>query len=179
MPFTFNPGEIPGLMIIEPRVFPDERGFFLETYKETDFTAAGIPGPFVQDNHSRSARGIVRGLHFQREPHAQGKLVRVSRGAAWDVAVDIRASSPTFGKWAAVELTEENRRMYYIPPGFAHGFLALVDDTELQYKCTAEYNAAADAGIRWDDPEIAIDWPLNEVLVSDKDRCLPFFKDLM
>ncbi|WP_319559797.1 dTDP-4-dehydrorhamnose 3,5-epimerase [Marispirochaeta sp.] len=179
MPFTFNPGEIPGLMIIEPRVFPDERGFFLETYKETDFTAAGIPGPFVQDNHSRSARGIVRGLHFQREPHAQGKLVRVSRGAAWDVAVDIRASSPTFGKWAAVELTEENRRMYYIPPGFAHGFLALADDTELQYKCTAEYHAAADAGIRWDDPEIAIDWPLNEVLVSDKDRCLPFFKDLM
>jgi len=178
MPFTFFPGELPGLVIIEPRVFPDDRGFFLETFKESDFTKAGIPGSFVQDNHSRSSRGVLRGLHFQKEPHAQGKLVRVSRGAAWDVAVDLRTGSPAFGKWSALELSEENRRMFYIPPGFAHGFLALEDDTELQYKCTAEYNGDADAGIRWDDPDIAIDWPITDVIVSEKDMRLPYLKDL-
>jgi dTDP-4-dehydrorhamnose 3,5-epimerase len=178
MPFRFFPGELPGLVIIEPRVFPDDRGFFLETFKESDFIVAGIPGPFVQDNHSRSSRGALRGLHFQKGLHAQGKLVRVSRGAAWDVAVDLRTDSPAFGKWTALELSEENRRMFYIPPGFAHGFLALEDDTELQYKCTAEYNSDADAGIRWDDPDIAIDWPLTDVIVSEKDMRLPYLKDL-
>ena len=178
MPFSFFPGEIPGLIIIEPRVFPDERGFFLETFKESDFTPAGISGPFVQDNHSRSSRGVLRGLHFQKEPHAQGKLVRVSHGAAWDVAVDLRKNSPAYGKWTALELSEDNRRMVYIPPGFAHGFLALEDDTELQYKCTAEYNGYADAGVRWDDPDIAIGWPLTDVIVSEKDMGLPYLKDL-
>ncbi|WP_319475427.1 dTDP-4-dehydrorhamnose 3,5-epimerase [Marispirochaeta aestuarii] len=178
MPFSFFSGELPGLVIIEPRVFPDDRGFFLETFKESDFTPAGISGPFVQDNHSRSSRGVLRGLHFQKEPHAQGKLVRVSRGVAWDVAVDLRNSSPAYGKWTALELSEDNQRMVYIPPGFAHGFLALEDDTELQYKCTAEYNGDADAGIRWDDPDIAIDWPFTDVIVSEKDMSLPYLKDL-
>ena len=178
MPFSFFSGELPGLVIIEPRVFPDDRGFFLETFKESDFTPAGISGPFVQDNHSRSSRGVLRGLHFQKEPHAQGKLVRVSRGVAWDVAVDLRNSSPAYGKWTALELSEDNQRMVYIPPGFAHGFLALEDDTELQYKCTAEYNGDADAGVRWDDPDIAIDWPFTDVIVSEKDMSLPYLKDL-
>ena len=158
MPFSFFSGELPGLVIIEPRVFPDDRGFFLETFKESDFTPAGISGPFVQDNHSRSSRGVLRGLHFQKEPHAQGKLVRVSRGVAWDVAVDLRNSSPAYGRWTALELLE--------------------DDTELQYKCTAEYNGDADAGIRWDDPDIAIDWPFTDVIVSEKDMSLPYLKDL-
>ncbi|ORC34626.1 dTDP-4-dehydrorhamnose 3,5-epimerase [Marispirochaeta aestuarii] len=178
MPFSFFSGELPGLIIIEPRVFPDDRGFFLETFKESDFTPAGISGPFVQDNHSRSSRGVLRGLHFQKEPHAQGKLVRVSRGVAWDVAVDLRNSSPAYGKWTALELSEDNQRMVYIPPGFAHGFLALEDDTELQYKCTAEYKGDADAGVRWDDPDIAIDWPFTDVIVSEKDMSLPYLKDL-
>ncbi len=179
MPFTFTDGDIPGLIIVEPRVFPDDRGFFMESHKQSDFTAAGIPGPFVQDNHSSSSRGVLRGLHFQTEPHAQGKLVRVTRGKLWDVAVDIRNGSPTFGKWQGIELSEANRRMFYIPPGFAHGFVALEDGTELQYKCTAEYNAQADGGIRWDDSEIAIEWPLKDVLVSAKDAELPYLKDLV
>ena len=179
MPFTFTDGEISGLIIVEPRVFPDDRGFFFESYKQSDFVESGITGPFVQDNHSRSSKGVLRGLHFQHAPHAQGKLVRVTRGRLWDVAVDIRKGSPTFGKWQAVELTEENRLMFYIAPGFAHGFVALEDGTELQYKCTAEYNSRADAGIRWDDPDIGIDWPITDVLVSPKDAKLPFLKDLV
>ena len=152
--------------------------FFFESHKQSDFVESGIPGPFVQDNHSRSSKGVLRGLHFQHAPHTQGKLVRVTRGRLWDVAVDIRKGSPTFGKWQAVELTEENRLMFYIAPGFAHGFVALEDGTELQYKCTAEYNAGADAGIRWDDPDIGIDWPIKDVLVSEKDAVLPYLKDL-
>ena len=179
MPFTFTDGEISGLIIVEPRVFPDDRGFFFESYKQSDFVESGITGPFVQDNHSRSSKGVLRGLHFQHAPHAQGKLVRVTRGRLWDVAVDIRKGSPTFGKWQAVELTEENRLMFYIAPGFAHGFVALEDETELQYKCTAEYNSRADAGIRWDDSDIGIDWPITDVLVSPKDAKLPFLKDLV
>jgi len=175
MPFTFTKAPIEGLVIIEPRAFPDERGYFMESYKQSDFEKAGILGPFVQDNHSRSRRGVLRGLHFQRPPHAQGKLVRVSRGRAWDVAVDLREGSPTFGKYFALELSESNRLMFWIPAGFAHGFLALEDDTELQYKCTAEYNAASDGGLRWNDPDIAIAWPDIGIppLVSAKDAALP------
>ena len=179
MPFTFTDGKIPGLIIVEPRVFPDDRGFFFESHKQSDFVESGIPGPFVQDNHSSSSRGVLRGLHFQTEPHAQGKLVRVTRGKLWDVAVDIRKGSSTFGKWQGIELSEANRCMFYIPPGFAHGFIALEDETELQYKCTAEYNAQADGGIRWDDPEIGIKWPITDVLVSPKDEELPYLKDLV
>lgn len=180
MPFTFTKAPIEGLVIIEPRAFPDERGFFMESYKQSDFEKAGILGPFVQDNHSRSKRGVLRGLHFQRPPHAQGKLVRVSRGCAWDVAVDLREGSLTFGKYFALELSESNRLMFWIPAGFAHGFLALEDDTELQYKCTAEYNAASDGGLRWNDPDIAIAWPDIGIppLVSAKDAALPLLREV-
>lgn len=180
MPFTFTKVPIEGLVIIEPRAFPDERGFFMESYKQSDFEKAGILGPFVQDNHSRSKRGVLRGLHFQRPPNAQGKLVRVSRGCAWDVAVDLRKGSPTFGKYFALELSESNRLMFWIPAGFAHGFLALEDDTELQYKCTAEYNAASDGGLRWNDPDIAIAWPDIGIppLVSAKDAALPTLREV-
>ena len=180
MPFTFTKAPIEGLVIIEPRAFPDERGYFMESYKQSDFEKAGILGPFVQDNHSRSKRGVLRGLHFQRPPYAQGKLVRVSRGRAWDVAVDLREGSPTFGKYFALELSESNRLMFWIPAGFAHGFLALEDDTELQYKCTAEYNAASDGGLRWNDPDIAIAWPDIGIppLVSAKDAALPILREV-
>jgi dTDP-4-dehydrorhamnose 3,5-epimerase len=180
MPFTFTKAPIEGLVIIEPRAFPDERGYFMESYKQSDFEKAGILGPFVQDNHSRSRRGVLRGLHFQRPPYAQGKLVRVSRGRAWDVAVDLRKGSPTFGKYFALELSESNRLMLWIPAGFAHGFLSLEDDTELQYKCTAEYNAASDGGLRWNDPNIAIAWPDIGIppLVSAKDAALPTLREV-
>jgi len=180
MPFTFTKAPIEGLIIIEPRAYPDERGYFMESYKQSDFEKAGILGPFVQDNHSRSKRGVLRGLHFQRPPCAQAKLVRVSRGRAWDVAVDLREGSPTFGKYFALELSESNRLMFWIPAGFAHGFLALEDDTELQYKCTAEYNAASDGGLRWNDPDIAIAWPDIGIppLVSAKDAALPSLREV-
>ncbi|MCX7655714.1 MAG: dTDP-4-dehydrorhamnose 3,5-epimerase [Treponemataceae bacterium] len=175
MPFTFTAGPLEGLIIIEPRLFADERGFFMEFYRASDFAAAGIGVSFVQDNHSRSCRGTLRGLHFQRAPHAQGKLVRVTRGSLWDVAVDLRPHSSTFGKWYAIELSETNRKMLWIPPGFAHGFLALEDNTELQYKCTAEYHAPSDGGVRWDDPDLAIPWPDLGIpyIISEKDSKLP------
>ena len=180
MPFTFTKAPIEGLVIIEPRAFPDERGFFMESYKQSDFEKAGIFGPFVKDNLSRAKKDVLRGLHFQRAPYAQGKLVRVSRGRAWDVAVDLRAGSPSFGKYYALELSEENRRLFWIPEGFAHGFLALEEDTELQYKCTAEYHAASDGGVRWDDPDLAIAWPDIGMapIVSAKDAALPLLREL-
>ncbi|MEJ5187931.1 MAG: dTDP-4-dehydrorhamnose 3,5-epimerase, partial [Breznakiellaceae bacterium] len=178
--FTFTPGPIEGLVIITPRVFADERGFFMESYKASDFAAAGIQETFVQDNHSRSARGTLRGLHFQKAPYAQGKLVRVTRGAVWDVAVDLRPGSVTFGKWFGIELSETNKILLWIPPGFAHGFVALEDNTELQYKCTAEYHAPSDAGIRWDDPDLAIPWPDLGIpyILSEKDKKLPLLKNI-
>jgi len=153
----------------------------METYKESDFTAAGIPGPFVQDNHSRSSRGTLRGLHFQKAPYAQGKLVRVTRGAVWDVAVDLRPGSVTFGKWFGIELSETNKILLWIPPGFAHGFVALEDNTELQYKCTAEYHAPSDGGIRWDDPDIGIPWPDLGIpyILSEKDKKLPLLREFL
>jgi dTDP-4-dehydrorhamnose 3,5-epimerase len=178
MPFAFTNLEINGLVLVEPRVFPDDRGFFLESYKESEFTRAGIPFRFVQDNHSRSIRNVIRGLHFQRPPRAQGKLVRVIRGAVWDVAVDIRKDSPTYRRWLGAELSDENRRMLFIPPGFAHGFAALTDDVHLIYKCTEEYDAALDGGIRWDDPDIGVAWPVKDPVVSDKDRVLPYLREL-
>ncbi|HNW27253.1 MAG TPA: dTDP-4-dehydrorhamnose 3,5-epimerase [Spirochaetota bacterium] len=178
MPFAFTNLEINGLVLVEPRVFPDDRGFFLESYKESEFTRAGIPFRFVQDNHSRSIRNVIRGLHFQRPPRAQGKLVRVIRGAVWDVAVDIRKDSPTYRRWLSLELSDENNRMLFIPPGFAHGFLALTDEVHLLYKCTEEYDAALDGGIRWDDPDIGVAWPVKDPVVSDKDRVLPYLREL-
>jgi dTDP-4-dehydrorhamnose 3,5-epimerase len=178
MPFTFRPGPIPGLVIAEPRVFRDERGFFTESYKESEFAAAGIDHRFVQDNLSRSAKGVLRGLHFQREPRSQGKLVRVTRGRAWDVAVDLRPDSATYREWFGLELSEENGTILFIPRGFAHGFLSLEEGTELQYKCTAEYDASSDGGLRWNDEDLAIAWPSIDVFVSPKDAALPRLREV-
>ncbi|MFO6446943.1 dTDP-4-dehydrorhamnose 3,5-epimerase [Erythrobacter sp. NE805] len=161
---------LPGVLIIEPRVFGDARGFFMETWNAAVFAAAGLDLSFVQDNHSRSQKGVLRGLHFQN-PGPQGKLVRVTRGAVFDVAVDLRQSSPTFGQWTGVELSAENRRMFWVPEGFAHGFLTLEDDTDFLYKCTAPYAPQSEHTLAWDDPAVGIDWPDIGMapLVSEKD----------
>ena len=165
-----------GVLILEPKVFGDARGFFLESYNRRDFAAAtGVDVDFVQDNHSRSRRGVLRGLHYQiKQP--QGKLVRVVRGAVFDVAVDIRRSSPTFGRWTGAELSEENQRQFWIPPGFAHGFLVLTDTADFLYKATDWYAPEHERGIAWNDPAIGVEWPLDaigEPLLSDKDRAAP------
>lgn len=177
MPFEFRETGISGLLLVIPSIIRDERGFFAETYKESDFLARGIGGRFVQDNHSLSGKNVVRGLHYQLPPKSQGKLVRVVKGGAWDVAVDLRRSSPTFTRWYAAELSEENAMMLFIPPGFAHGFLALTAEVHLLYKCTEEYAPKLDAGIRWDDPAIGIDWPVRDPVISSKDRGLPYLKE--
>lgn len=163
--------EIDGLLVFEPRVFEDERGAFFESFNLSRFReATGLDVDFVQDNHSISRRNVLRGLHYQVDPHAQGKLVRVVRGAAWDVAVDIRAGSPTYGKWAAVELSATNRKQFWIPPGFAHGFLALEDGTEFLYKTTAYWDKESNRTIRWDDPDIGVEWPVDGTpVLSEKD----------
>lgn len=172
----FTETALPGVILIEPKVFGDDRGFFMETYHFEKFRDNGIPDVFLQDNHSRSARGVLRGLHYQ-EPNAQGKLVRCTRGALFDVAVDIRRGSPSFGRWYGVELSEENRLMLWIPPGFAHGFCALSDGADLVYKCTTLYDAASDRGIVWNDPEIGIEWPITSPLLSPKDAAAPHLRD--
>lgn len=155
--------------VVVPEIYQDERGFFAETFRADQFKALGLPTEFVQDNHSRSAKGVVRGLHFQWAPPL-GKLMRVTVGAAFLVAVDIRKGSPTLGQWVGVEASAENRRCVWAPAGFARGFCALSDGTEIQYKCTGLYNGRAESAIRWNDPAIGIKWPLTDVLVSDKDR---------
>lgn len=165
---------LPGVVLFEPRVFADERGFFVETFRETWLAEAGHHVRFVQDNHSRSRRGVLRGLHYQlNEP--QGKLVRVARGRVFDVAVDIRHGSPHFGRWYGVLLDDVHHRMLYVPPGFAHGFLVLSDEADFVYKCTAYYDAPSDRGIAWDDPDLAIDWPLADLTlqISAKDAHHP------
>jgi len=167
---------LPGVLLLEPKVFADTRGFFLETYNLARFRELGIGELFVQDNQSRSVRGVLRGLHYQ-EPKAQGKLVRCTRGALFDVAVDIRKGSPHFGKWFGVELTEENMRMLWVPPGFAHGFCATSDIADLSYKCTELYDAKSDQAIVWNDPDIGIEWPLRDPLLSPKDAAAPRLKD--
>ena len=160
MPYQATPTAIPDVLILHPKVFGDARGFFFESYNEQDFKqATGLKVEFVQDNHSRSAKGVLRGLHYQLPPHAQGKLVRCVRGAVFDVAVDIRKSSPTFGKWVGVELSEENHRQLWIPPGFAHGFVTLTDTADFLYKTTDYYAPVCDRGLLWNDPAIGIDWP--------------------
>ncbi len=164
------PTELDGVLLIEPEVHGDERGFFLESWNERRFAEAGIQARFVQDNHSRSARGVLRGIHYQlRQP--QGKLVRVTSGAVFDIAVDLRRSSPQFGKWAGIELSASNKRMLWVPQGFGHGFLALEDGTDLLYKCTDFYSPADERGIAWNDPTIGIDWPLkgSAPIVSGRD----------
>ncbi|HEX9160854.1 MAG TPA: dTDP-4-dehydrorhamnose 3,5-epimerase [Thermoanaerobaculia bacterium] len=171
-----TPTPLAGVVVIEPKVFSDDRGLFLETYNAERYREAGIIDLFVQDNHSRSRRGVLRGLHYQ-EPNAQGKLVRCSRGAIFDVAVDIRRGSPQFGKWFGVELSERNQHMLWVPAGFAHGFCALTDECDVIYKCTALYNAASDRSILWNDPEIGIDWPLRDPLLSPKDAAAPRLRE--
>jgi dTDP-4-dehydrorhamnose 3,5-epimerase len=157
------------VVVLVPDICQDSRGFFMETFRADQFKAHGLPDRFVQDNHSRSAKGVVRGLHFQWEP-PMGKLMRVTLGRAFLVAVDIRKGSPTFGKWVGTEASAENRRMVWAPAGFARGFCAISEGTEIQYKCTGIYNSKAESAIRWNDPEIGIQWPLADVTVSDKDR---------
>ncbi len=156
--FTFTPTALPGVLVVEPQVFGDARGYFMETYKAADFAAAGIPGPFVQDNQSRSSRGVLRGLHFQKA-HTQGKLVRVTLGEVYDVAVDCRPHSAHFGQWTGVTLSAENKKMLWIPEGFAHGFLVLSDVAEFTYKCTDVYAPEAEGGIPYDDPTVGVRWP--------------------
>jgi dTDP-4-dehydrorhamnose 3,5-epimerase len=169
---------IEGLLIVAPTVFEDDRGCFLETYNKHRHQEAGIQDDFVQDNLSVSRRGVVRGLHFQNTPYAQGKLVSVPKGRVWDVAVDIRKGSPTFGSWYGVELSGENRKQFWIPKGFAHGFIALEDDTIFSYKCSAVYAKECEGGILWNDPDLVIQWPVksSEVIVSEKDKELPTWK---
>ena len=174
MPFTFTNLKIADVILIEPKVFPDDRGYFMETFKASDFKKANLPTHFVQDNFSFSKKDVIRGLHYQKEPKAQGKLVTVFKGAVWDVAVDIRRQSQTFLKWVAAELNDQNHAMLYMPPGFAHGFVSLTEDVHLLYKCTNEYDPKADAGICWNDPDIAIPWPVQNPILSEKDCLLPF-----
>ncbi|MDP2609842.1 MULTISPECIES: dTDP-4-dehydrorhamnose 3,5-epimerase [unclassified Oceanobacter] len=174
---------IDGVVVIEPKVFGDERGFFLETFQDNRYRdMAGINATFVQDNHSRSRKGVLRGLHFQKSK-PQGKLVRVIRGSVFDVAVDIRPGSPTFGQWEGVILSEENKRQFWVPPGLAHGFLVLSDAADFEYKCTDYYDPADEGSLIWNDPEVAIEWPLNElgdveVQLSGKDAVAPTLAQL-
>ena len=164
--------DIEGLYVIEPTVFKDERGYFVETYNYNDFKAEGIESTFVQDNQSMSVKGVLRGLHYQKQ-YPQGKLVRVIRGCVFDVAVDLRKKSKTYGKWFGVELSAENKKQFYIPEGFAHGFLVLSDEAEFAYKCTDFYHPGDEGGIAWNDPEIGITWPIppeTELIISEKDR---------
>jgi dTDP-4-dehydrorhamnose 3,5-epimerase len=165
---------LPGVLIFEPKVFGDARGFFVETFREEWLQQAGLQLPFVQDNHSRSRKGVLRGLHYQLE-HMQGKLVRAARGTVFDVAVDVRRGSPYFGQWTGVILDDVHHRQFYVPPGFAHGFCVLSDEADFHYKCTDYYHPQSEAGVLWNDPGIGIDWPDvgADFVLSDKDRALP------
>lgn len=165
----FHETELPGVILVEPKVFADERGFFMESFHQPRFAAAGIALPFVQDNHSKSRKGVLRGLHYQLG-HAQGKLVRVVQGEIYDVAVDVRRSSPTFGKWIGVTLSDMNRQQLYIPPGFAHGFCVVSDTAEVLYKTTDVYSPPDERTILWNDPAIGIDWPVQDPIISAKDQ---------
>jgi len=179
MPFEFEKLEIPDVILIKPKVFGDERGFFMETYKKPDFERAGIRGEFIQDNHSRSCYGVLRGLHFQREPYAQAKIVRCIRGVIYDVAVDLRKDSPTFGKWVSVILSEFNKWQLYVPRGFAHGFLVLSDVAEVVYKVDNVYAPDYEGGIIWNDPDVGIKWPIEEPILSEKDKKWPTLREAM
>ena len=179
MPFEFVRQKIKDIILIKPEVFGDNRGFFLETYKKSDFKANGIDVEFNQDNHSKSTKGVLRGLHYQVSPYEQAKIVRCSKGRIYDVAVDIRVSSETFGQYVKVELSEENKQMLYIPAGFAHGFVALSDEVELLYKASGEYNPQADRGIIWNDSDVGIDWGIDfEPILSEKDSKQPMLMEV-
>lgn len=171
-----TPTELPGVLLVEPRVFDDERGFFFESYHRDRFREAGIDCEFVQDNHARSVRGTLRGLHYQRQP-GQAKLIRATRGLVWDVAVDIRPSSPTFARWVAHELSEDNKRMLFVPVGFAHGYVVRSDFAEVQYKCSWIYLPEQEAGIQWNDPDIGVPWPIDEPILSPRDLGNPTLRE--
>jgi len=176
---NFIKTKIEGLIIIEPSVFPDDRGFFMESYNQKVFVENGIDVTFVQDNHSRSTKGVLRGLHFQKPPFAQDKLIRCTRGEVLDVAVDIRKDSPTFGQHEAILISEENKKMVFIPKGFAHGFLVLSDVAEFQYKCSEFYNKESEGGLLYNDPELKIDWPnLENLILSEKDKLWPKLEEI-
>ena len=168
---------IDGLLIIKPDVFKDDRGYFFESYNKERFAKAGLNMDFVQDNESKSCKGVLRGLHFQKPPFAQGKLVRVIKGSVMDVAVDLRKDSPTYGKWESVVLTEDNKLQFWIPEGFAHGFVALEDNTIFNYKCTNVYNKESEGSILWNDPDININWNIDNPILSEKDKISPLFKN--
>ncbi len=177
--FNFIKTPIEGITVIEPTVFGDNRGYFMETYQYEDFKAAGLDMVFVQDNQSKSKKGVLRGLHYQTR-NSQGKLVRVIKGEVYDVAVDLRQNSETFGKYFGVLLSEENKKQFYIPEGFAHGFLVLSDEAEFVYKCTNYYDPTSEAGLMWNDPDIGIEWPVKdgmEIILSEKDKVHPSFKE--
>lgn len=173
----FQKTPLDGVVVVVPRVFGDDRGFFMETFNARDFSDAGLPAEFVQDNHSRSSRGVLRGLHYQY-PRWQGKLVRCVSGRIYDVAVDIRRQSPTFGQWFGAWLDDSNRQQMYVPPGFAHGFAVESETADVVYKCTDIYVPEQDAGIRYDDPDVAVDWPVSDAQVSEKDATAPSLSDL-
>ncbi len=179
MPFIFEKQKIEDVILVKPQVFGDNRGFFMETYKKSDFAANGIDLEFNQDNHSKSSAKVLRGLHYQAKPYGQAKLVRCVRGKIFDVAVDIRPDSKTFGQYVKVELSEDNKQMLYIPEGFAHGFVVLSDEAELCYKASGEYNKDADRGVLWNDKDINIDWEIDfEPILSEKDKIQPELKDI-
>lgn len=178
--FNFIKTTIRDLYVIQPKVFGDSRGYFIETYNKEQFFEAGLTMEFVQDNESKSSKGVLRGLHFQTQ-HTQGKLVRVTKGEVFDVAVDLRKGSPTYGEWEGVLLTEENKKQFYVPEGFAHGFLVVSDEAVFNYKCTDFYAPEFDGGVMWNDPDIGVEWPLEgieNVLLSEKDKKQKDFKDL-
>jgi dTDP-4-dehydrorhamnose 3,5-epimerase len=178
LPFTFAKSSIDGVYLISPKVYGDERGFFMEAYAKGAFESVGLRGDMVQQNHSRSVKGVLRGLHFQTKPFAQAKLVRCTRGEILDVAVDLRRESPTLGKWIAVSISEFNKNMHYVPRGFAHGFLTISDIAEVQYSVDNEYAPTQEGGVAWNDPQLAIKWPVTNPILSERDKKWPRFRDL-
>ena len=178
MPFEFQRTKIPDVLLVKPQVFEDKRGFFMETYKKSEFKKAGITVDFVQSNHSKSIKGVIRGLHFQKKPYMQSKLVRCIRGKIFDVAVDIRRESKTFGKHVSVELSEENKHLLFIPKGFAHGFQVVSEIAEVEYLVDVEYAPGYEAGIIWNDQSIGVHWPLRKPVISEKDGRLHMLKDV-
>lgn len=177
MPFTFKRLNISDVILVEPKLFSDDRGFFLESFKTSDFLSIGIDKKFVQDNFSHSIRGVIRGLHFQRTPKAQAKLVTALKGEIFDVAADIRKNSPTYGKWIGEILSESNHKLLYIPEGFAHGFCVLSEEADVLYKVSNEYSSEHEEGIIWSDPKLNIQWPITKPIVSDKDGELPLLEN--
>jgi len=177
MAFRFTPSDIPDVVLIDPSVFSDERGFLIESYKRSEFAAFGITEPFVQSNHSKSREGTLRGLHYQKNLKAQGKLVRAILGEVYDVVVDLRRGGPTYGRWIAVVLSAENKKMLYVPAGFAHGFCVTSAEAEILYMTSEEYAPELESGVLWTDPELAIEWPIAEPILSPRDRAWPRLRD--